>query len=248
MQRLKDKAALVTGASRGIGRAIALRLAHEGARVCVNFRTQQAAAEEVVAAIRGGGGEAVAIGADVGAAEPARQLVENAQKHFGRLDILVNNAGVVRDNLLLTMDDEEWRTVEATNLDSCFYCCRAAARFMLRQRAGRIINISSAAGEKPNRGQVNYAASKGGINALTRALAAELAPKNITVNAVAPGMIETEMSREVRELAGDKILPYIMLNRYGRPEDIAAAVAFLASSDADYITGEVLRVDGGLRG
>lgn len=248
MQRLKDKAALVTGASRGIGRAIALRLAHEGARVCVNFRTQQAAAEEVVAAIRGGGGEAVAMGADVGAAEPARQLVENAQKHFGRLDILVNNAGVVRDNLLLTMDDEEWRTVEATNLDSCFYCCRAAARFMLRQRAGRIINISSAAGEKPNRGQVNYAASKGGINALTRALAAELAPKNITVNAVAPGMIETEMSREVRELAGDKILPYIMLNRYGRPEDIAAAVAFLASSDADYITGEVLRVDGGLRG
>lgn len=248
MQRLKDKAALVTGASRGIGRAIALRLAHEGARVCVNFRTQQAAAEEVVAAIRGGGGEAVAMGADVGAAEPARQLVENAQKHFGRLDILVNNAGVVRDNLLLTMDDEEWRTVEATNLDSCFYCCRAAARFMLRQRAGRIINISSAAGEKPNRGQVNYAASKGGINALTRALAAELAPKNITVNAVAPGMIETEMSREVRELAGDKILPYIMLNRYGRPEDIAAAVAFLASPDADYITGEVLRVDGGLRG
>lgn len=248
MQRLKDKAALVTGASRGIGRAIALRLAHEGARVCVNFRTQQAAAEEVVAAIRGDGGEAVAMGADVGAAEPARQLVENAQKHFGRLDILVNNAGVVRDNLLLTMDDEEWRTVEATNLDSCFYCCRAAARFMLRQRAGRIINISSAAGEKPNRGQVNYAASKGGINALTRALAAELAPKNITVNAVAPGMIETEMSREVRELAGDKILPYIMLNRYGRPEDIAAAVAFLASPDADYITGEVLRVDGGLRG
>lgn len=248
MQRLKDKAALVTGASRGIGRAIALRLAHEGARVCVNFRTQQAAAEEVVAAIRGDGGEAVAMGADVGAAEPARQLVENAQKHFGRLDILVNNAGVVRDNLLLTMDDEEWRTVEATNLDSCFYCCRAAVRFMLRQRAGRIINISSAAGEKPNRGQVNYAASKGGINALTRALAAELAPKNITVNAVAPGMIETEMSREVRELAGDKILPYIMLNRYGRPEDIAAAVAFLASPDADYITGEVLRVDGGLRG
>lgn len=248
MQRLKDKAALVTGASRGIGRAIALRLAQEGARVCVNFRTQQAAAEEVVAAIHAGGGEAVAMGADVGAAEPARQLVENAQKHFGRLDILVNNAGVVRDNLLLTMDDEEWRTVEATNLDSCFYCCRAAARFMLRQRAGRIINISSAAGEKPNRGQVNYAASKGGINALTRALAAELAPKNITVNAVAPGMIETEMSREVRELAGDKILPYIMLNRYGRPEDIAAAVAFLASPDADYITGEVLRVDGGLRG
>lgn len=248
MQRLKDKAALVTGASRGIGRAIALRLAQEGARVCVNFRTQQAAAEEVVAAIHAGGGEAVAMGADVGAAEPARQLVENAQKHFGRLDILVNNAGVVRDNLLLTMGDEEWRTVEATNLDSCFYCCRAAARFMLRQRAGRIINISSAAGEKPNRGQVNYAASKGGINALTRALAAELAPKNITVNAVAPGMIETEMSREVRELAGDKILPYIMLNRYGRPEDIAAAVAFLASSDADYITGEVLRVDGGLRG
>ena len=248
MQRLQEKVALVTGASRGIGRAIALRLAQEGARVAVNYRSQEAAAAAVVAEIVKGGGQAVALAADVSQAEPARRLVEDAQKHFGRLDILVNNAGVVRDNLLLTMDDDEWRQVQATNLDSCFYCCRAAARFMLRQRSGRIINISSAAGEKPNRGQVNYAASKGGINALTRALAAELAPKNITVNAVAPGMIETEMSREVRELAGDKILPYIMLNRYGRPEDIAAAVAFLASPDADYITGEVLRVDGGLRG
>ncbi|HZT72173.1 MAG TPA: 3-oxoacyl-[acyl-carrier-protein] reductase [Terriglobales bacterium] len=248
MQRLQDKVALVTGASRGIGRAIALRLAQEGARVAVNYRSQEAAAAAVVAEIVHGGGQALALAADVSQAEPARRLVEDAQKHFGRLDILVNNAGVVRDNLLLTMDDDEWRQVQATNLDSCFYCCRAAARFMLRQRSGRIINISSAAGEKPNRGQVNYAASKGGINALTRALAAELAPKNITVNAVAPGMIETEMSREVRELAGDKILPYIMLNRYGRPEDIAAAVAFLASPDADYITGEVLRVDGGLRG
>lgn len=248
MERLKGKVALVTGASRGIGRAIALRLAQEGASVAVNFRSQPAAAEEVVQAIVTAGAQAVALPADVGQAEQARQLVEAAQRHFGRLDILVNNAGVVRDNLLLTMDDEEWRTVLATNLDSCFYCCRAAARFMLRQRWGRIINISSAAGEKPNRGQVNYAASKGGINALTRGLAAELAPKNITVNAVAPGMIETEMSREVRELAGDRILPFIMLNRYGRPEDIAAAVAFLASPDADYITGEILRVDGGLRG
>ncbi|MGH9525611.1 MAG: 3-oxoacyl-ACP reductase FabG, partial [Terriglobales bacterium] len=229
MSRLQGKFALVTGASRGIGRAVALRLAAEGARVAVNYRSNAAAASEVLAAIAAAGGQAVAFAGDVSQAAAAKSLVESVAQAFGRLDILVNNAGLVRDGLLLTMEDEQWRQVLATNLDGTFYCCRAAARVMLRQRYGRIVNMSSVAGEAPNRGQVNYAASKGGINALTRALAAELAGKNITVNAVAPGMIETEMSREVRELAGPEILKHIGLKRYGKPEEVAAAVAFLAS-------------------
>lgn len=248
MKRLQGKFALVTGASRGIGRAVALRLAQEGARVAVNYRAHADAAAEVVAAITAAGGQAEAFAGDVSRAEGAKALVEAVAQAFGRLDILVNNAGMVRDGLLLTMDDEQWRQVLATNLDGAFFCCRAAARIMLRQRYGRIVNLSSVAGETPNRGQVNYAASKGGINALTRALAQELASKNITVNAVAPGMIETEMSQEVRELAGTEILKHIGLKRYGKPEEVAAAVAFLVSPDADYITGEIVRVDGGLAG
>lgn len=248
MNRLQGKLALVTGGSRGIGRAVALRLAQEGARVAVNYRANAGAAEEVVAAITAGGGQGQAFAGDVSQPEAAKALVEGVAQEFGRLDILVNNAGMVRDGLLLTMDDPQWRQVLATNLDGVFYCCRTAARIMLRQRYGRIVNMSSVAGDTPNRGQVNYAASKGGVNALTKALAQELASKNITVNAVAPGMIETEMSQEVRELAGPEILKHIALKRYGKPEDIAAAVAFLASPDADYITGQVLRVDGGLAG
>lgn len=248
MNRLQGKFALVTGGSRGIGRAVALRLAAEGAQVAVNYRANAAAAAEVLAAIAAAGGQAVAFAGDVSRPAEAKSLVESVVQAFGRLDILVNNAGMVRDGLLLTMEDEQWREVLATNLDGTFYCCRAAARVMLRQRQGRIINMSSVAGESPNRGQVNYAASKGGINALTRALAAELAGKNITVNAVAPGMIETEMSQEVRSLAGPEILKHIGLKRYGKAEEIAAAVAFLASPDADYITGEILRVDGGILG
>ncbi len=246
--KLKDKVALVTGASRGLGKAIALELAAEGARVTVNYMKSAAQAEEVVKEIISRGGTAAAVQADITSLPEVETMVDGLYEQCGRIDILVNNAGVTKDELLLSMTPEDWELVIKTNLGGLFNCTKAVAKYMMVQKSGRIINISSVAGERGGRGQSNYAASKGGINAFTRSVAMELAPKKVTVNAVAPGVVETEMSSTVIRRAKDIILDSVALKRLGQPEEIAKVVAFLASDDASYITGEVIRVDGGFRG
>ena len=240
---LAGKAVIVTGGSRGIGRAIVELLADEGANITFFFRDNAAAAAEVVAAGRTITAEQVDI-RDSGACAAA---VERVVERCGRVDVLVNNAGVIRDNLLALLEDEDVRTVLETNVGGVFNVTRAVVPHMIAKRAGKIINLSSVAGDKGGRGQTNYAASKGAINALTRALAVELAPRRITVNAVAPGVIETEMSQEIRELAADEVRSRILLRRFGTPQDVAHAVWFLASRYADYVTGQVLHVDGGFK-
>jgi 3-oxoacyl-[acyl-carrier protein] reductase len=248
MMKLKDKVALVTGASRGLGKAIAMELAAEGARVTVNYMKSAAQAEEVVKEIISRGGTAAAVQADITSLPEVERMVDSLYEQCGRIDILVNNAGVTKDELLLSMTPEDWEMVIKTNLGGLFNCTKAVAKYMMVQKSGRIINISSVAGERGGRGQSNYAASKGGINAFTRSVAMELAPKKITVNAVAPGVVETEMSSTVIRRAKDIILDSVALKRLGQPEEIAKVVAFLASDDSSYITGEVIRVDGGFRG
>jgi len=244
--RLKDRVALVTGGSRGIGRAICVALAREGATVAVNYQKSDEAAQEVVTAITSAGGKAAAFKADVKDAAAAQRVVDEVIEKFGRIDILVNNAGIIRDGLLVTMTDQDWNEVLQTNLGGVFNFTRAVLRPMLMQRGGQIINMSSMAGDRGGKGQANYAASKGAINALTRSLAMEVAPKGIRVNAVAPGMVITEMSSTVRNLSKDGLLGRIPLSRYATPEEIASVVTFLASDDAGYITGQVIAVDGGL--
>jgi 3-oxoacyl-[acyl-carrier protein] reductase len=246
--KLKDKVALVTGASRGLGKAIALQLAAEGARVTVNYMKNADQAEGVVKEIISRGGNAAAMRADITSLPEVEKMVDSLYEQFGRIDILVNNAGVTKDELLLSMTPEDWDIVIKTNLGGLFNCTKAVAKYMMVQKSGRIINISSVAGERGGRGQSNYAASKGGINAFTRSVAMELAPKKITVNAVAPGVVETEMSSTVIRRAKDIILDAVALKRLGQPEEIAKVVAFLASDDSSYITGEVIRVDGGFKG
>jgi 3-oxoacyl-[acyl-carrier protein] reductase len=248
MMKLKDKVALVTGASRGLGKAIALELAAEGARVTVNYMKSASQAEEVVKEIISRGGTAAAVQADITSLPEVEKMIDGLYEQCGRIDILVNNAGVTKDELLLSMTPEDWELVIKTNLGGLFNCTKAVAKYMMVQKSGRIINISSVAGERGGRGQSNYAASKGGINAFTRSVAMELAPKKITVNAVAPGVVETEMSSTVIRRAKDIILDSVALKRLGQPEEIAKVVAFLASDDSSYITGEVIRVDGGFRG
>jgi 3-oxoacyl-[acyl-carrier protein] reductase len=245
--RLKDKVALVTGASRGLGKAIAIQLAEEGAFVVVNYAKSAEKAEEVVAAIQSSGGKALAMQADVSCFEEVEKMVDTICEKLGKIDILVNNAGINRDDLLMSMEQEDWEAVIKTNLGGLFNCTKTVAKYMMLQKSGRIINMSSIAGERGGRGQSNYAASKGGVNAFTRSVAMELARKKITVNAVAPGVVETEMSSTVIRRAKDHILDSIALKRLGSPEEIAKTVAFLASDDSSYITGEVIRVDGGFK-
>jgi 3-oxoacyl-[acyl-carrier protein] reductase len=247
MKELQDRVAVVTGASRGIGRAVALELAGQGARVAVNHRASHDQAAETVDLIRAAGGEAVAIAADVSSFEQARSLIEGAIEAFGGIDILVNNAGTTRDMLLMQMKEADWDTVIDTNLKSVFNCCKAAIRPMLRARkGGRIINISSVSGLAGQVGQANYSASKAGVIGFTYALAKEVGSRQITVNAIAPGYIPTVLTSDLSQEVQDAILQLTPLGRFGKPEDIAHAVAFLASDRAAYITGITLRVDGGL--
>lgn len=247
MGTLDGKVALVTGGGRGIGRACCEALAAQGAKVCVGYGSSEGAAAEVVAAIEAAGGEAFARRCDVSDPEAAGEAVAAVTERWGALNVLVNNAGIIRDNLLLAMKDEEWDDVIAVNLTGAARMARAALRPMMRAREGVIINLSSVGATKPGRGQTNYAASKGGIEAMTRALAAEMGRKNIRVNAVAPGVIVTEMTDMVRTHAGDEIKASLALRRFGEPHEIGAVVAFLASPAASYITGAVIPVDGGFK-
>ncbi len=240
------RVAIVTGGSRGIGRAIALKLAEDGCRVVVNYQSNNQAADDVVRKISDAGGEALAVQADVSLAEGAKALVDAAVAAYGTVDILVNNAGIARDALLMRMSEEDWDAVLDTNLKGAFHCIKAVQRIMLRRRSGRIIQISSISGVRGNPGQANYAAAKAGLIGLTKAVARELASRNITVNAVAPGFVDTEMTRVLAPELIQQATEQIPLGRLGSPEDIAAAVAFLASPSAGYITGQVLGVDGGL--
>ena len=243
---LAGRVAVVTGASRGIGRAIALELAGRGASVVVNYNAKSDAADKVVAEIEKAGGKALAVQADVAKVDDANNLIKTAIDKFGKLDILVNNAGITRDMLIMMMSEESWDAVIDTNLKGTFNCSKAAVRHMMKARWGRIINITSVSGQIGNPGQTNYSASKAGQIGFTKALAREIASRNITVNAVAAGYVETEIWAGVPEEARAALLSMIPLARKGSPEDIAHAVAFLASEEAGYITGQVLAVDGGM--
>ncbi|MGI6686197.1 MAG: 3-oxoacyl-[acyl-carrier-protein] reductase [Bacillota bacterium] len=243
------RVALVTGGSRGIGKAIVWELVHMGCQVGVNyvdFDQNREQAEELVAEIKAAGGEAIAVKGNVADLQEAEAMVQEVVGHFGRVDILVNNAGITRDTLLMRMKEEDWDAVIDVNLKGTFNCCKAVVKQMMKQRYGKIVNVASVVGLMGNAGQVNYAASKAGIIGLTKSLARELAPRNINVNAVAPGFIETKMTEVLPENARENLVKQIPLERLGQPEDVANLVGFLVSDKAAYITGQTIPVDGGM--
>lgn len=242
---MKDKVVVVTGASRGIGRAMAVKMAACGAKIVVSARSADALVA-LVDEIKAQGGDAVSVPADIARTDDVARLFEVAIEAFGRVDVLVNNAGITRDNLLVRMKDADWDAVLDTNLKGAFLCTRAAAKIMGKQRVGRIINISSVVGEMGNAGQANYCASKAGLIGMTKSVARELAKRNVTVNAVTPGFIVTEMTDVLSEKVKESLLGQIPLGRFGEAEDIVSAVMFLASDQAAYITGQVLGVNGGM--
>ncbi len=243
---LSGKSAVVTGGSRGIGRAITLRLATQGADICLSYRGNAAAAEDTAAAIRALGRRAVAVQADVADPDAADTLIKTAIAELGKVDILVNNAGITRDDLIMRMSIDAWKEVLETNLFGAFYAIKAVSRPMLKARGGRIINITSVSGQAGQMGQANYSSAKAGLIGLTKATARELASRGITVNAVAPGFVLTELTQDLPQELMGQITERTPLGRFGTPEEIASAVAFLASDEAAYITGQVLAVDGGL--
>lgn len=246
MSKLTGKTAIVTGASRGIGAEIARKFAADGAKVVVNYSGSQEKAEAVVADIQANGGEAIAVKANVSDAESVKAMVDETMKTFGSVDILVNNAGITRDNLMMRMKDDEWDDVINTNLKGVFICTKAVTRQMMKQRAGRIVNIASIVGVMGNAGQANYVASKAGVIGLTKTTARELASRGITANAVAPGFITTDMTDQLTEDVQKAMLGQIPLGRFGAPEEVAKAALFLASDDASYMTGQTLHLDGGM--
>jgi len=245
MAKLQDKVAIVTGGSRGIGKAIALRLAAEGAKVVVTATTKEGA-EKAAEEIRQSGGQAAGFEANVADVKQVEVLIKGTVEQFGGLHILVNNAGITRDNLVMRMSDEDWNAVITTNLTGTFNCMRAASKVMMKQRNGKIINITSVVALMGNKGQANYSAAKAGIIGLTKSVARELASRNVQINAVAPGFILTDLTAGLPEASKTAMLQSIPLERIGTSEDVAGVVAFLASADADYITGQVLNVDGGM--
>ncbi len=246
MGELQDHVALVTGASRGIGRATAIRLAEAGARVGVNYNSSPNAAAEVVETIRSRGGQAITLPGDVSSPEAVQAMVASLVESFGKIDILVNNAGIIRDTLLLRMSEADWDAVLNTNLKSAFTCTKAVVRYMMKQRWGRIVNVSSVSGILGNPGQANYSSAKAGLIAFTKTVAREFASRGITANAVAPGFIATDITSGLSRDTKDSLIKQIPLERFGKAEEVAELIAFLASDRAAYITGQVIPIDGGL--